>query len=81
MEERDYDKLAELFVEKLDSKRNISKEKHERHHDFIETMILREKKKTETFEAVRLHVLKFGALSVMTALAIAAWQYIKAHLK
>lgn len=69
--------IAAEIVTELEKSRGIDRETHHRHHDYLETLITKENKRTEVWEQIKVHLMKYGALSLVTVLFVAAWHYFK----
>ena len=75
------EKIAVAVVEALESKRQINQDTHHQHHDYIETLIIKENRLAEAWDQVKMHVAKFGSLGVVTFVAWACWHYFNEILK
>jgi len=75
MNEEDKKELAETLVSVLDRNRSISYEQHSKHHEFVDTLIAKEKKRADSWDSIKMHVVKFGVLGFVTFIAISTWHY------
>ncbi len=66
--EEDKAELIEAFNKTLDSRRSLSEQLHRTHHDFVQTLLEKEKRKQELIENAKAQVV--GWLSIGTILAI-----------
>jgi len=71
--EDDADMLAQKFAEKLQQSRSVSDSEHYDHHRWISSKIAKENARREFWEDMHKHVMKWGAISVITGLFYAAW--------
>ena len=69
------EEIAAAVVSALDKSRKISPGTHERHHDYVEALVIRDMKRADMYNQIKLHVAKFGALGILGAIGIACWHY------
>jgi len=72
----DETKIAAAVVKALNESRTIDPETHHEHHEFITVMKRREAKRAQMYEAVTLHLAKFGSVALMSAVFVAIWFYL-----
>ena len=75
------EKIAAAVVSALESNRKLTPETHEIHHDYVDTLIIRDKKRADMYDQIKLHVVKYGALGVLGAIGIACWHYFQEMIK
>ena len=73
----DAKEIATAVVEALESSRYISKPEHERHHEYIDSLIDRDTKRAQMYDQVKTHIVKFGAIGVISGLGLAVYHYIR----
>jgi hypothetical protein len=73
----DSKEIAQAVVEALESRRHISQEDHDLQHDYIKMQMNKESRRQEIWEAVKVHLAKYGAVAILTGLGIAVWNYLK----
>jgi hypothetical protein len=64
---------------KVDAK-SIEARLHVEHHQFLETLILREKRKQERWEAIKIHVLGWAILGIIGSIGTAAYKFWIEHI-
>jgi len=74
------DKIAQAVVKALEESRHISREDHHEHHSYLAGKMARDQKWIEVLDQVKLHLIKYGALAVLTGAFVALWQYVKLNL-
>lgn len=77
----DAEKIAVAVVEALEGKRKISQDTHHAHHDYIETMIIKEQKRSDSWDQIRFHLTKFSVFGVFTFFVMAIWHYVAEIIK
>ena len=70
--------LSKMFVDNLEKARAIDSDTHEVHHKFVESCIVRNNKRIELMEKVKEHIVKYGAIALITGIGVAIWHYVKA---
>lgn len=65
--EPEENRLVERFAQQLDKRRNVSESVHKQHHDFVQMLIDKEKRKQELHEKVKAQVAGWGIISVILA--------------
>lgn len=73
--------LVQEFARELDKRRSIDEKKHAKHHQFIDTLIEREQRAAERWEAVKTHLAKWGAVGVVSACLLGLWLYAQHKIK
>lgn len=73
--------VAKAVVAELQKGRNIAEEKHKADHAFIDSLIKKQNQRADTWQAVKVHVLKYGALSLLSFLGVLTWHFMKEHIK
>jgi hypothetical protein len=73
--------LVQEFARELDKRRSIDEKRHANHHAFIETLIEREKRAAERWEAVKTHIAKWGAVGVLSGCLLGLWFYLQHKIK
>lgn len=53
---------------------------HVEHHQFLETLILREKRKQERWEAIKVHVLGWAIIAAIGSIWTAAYKFWLEHI-
>jgi fumarate reductase subunit D len=71
--------IAAKVVKALEESRTISYETHHYHHEFIDSLIDKNNKRTELYDKLKEHVAKAGLLGVITFILWSGWHYIS-HL-
>lgn len=79
--ETDVEKLAIAIARALQQARSVSDSEHYDHHRWITAKIARENAWTAFWEDMRRHVIKWGAVSLITSAGYALWLGTKAILK
>jgi hypothetical protein len=78
--DKDKEDLIEAFGKTLDSRRAIGEEIHRMHHDFVQTMLVKEKRKQELIENVKAQVAGWGTLATILAFITGIGMWLKDHL-
>lgn len=73
--------VAQKFAEKLQQARSVSDSEHYDHHRWITAKIARENAMRAFWEDMRKHVIKWGAVSLVSGIGYALWLGFKAALK
>lgn len=61
--------------------REIDIESHRPHHEFIARWIERERRRDEMWEKIKVQVGGWAVIAFLGGIGLAAWQFVKAHLK
>lgn len=64
-------------VNELESRRDISRSDHREDHAWVRSKRLKEENMAKFWEAMRLHVIKWGVLGSITWVGYAVWYYFK----
>jgi hypothetical protein len=59
--------IADMVVAALQRSRTISEHDHAKHHRFVDSLIEREKRKSEIWEQVKIATAKTGAIAIFGA--------------
>lgn len=81
LDAEDTERLAIAMARALQMSRSVSDSEHYDHHRWISQQITKEKWRAEFWRRMALHVTKWGAVSVLSALAYAAWLGFKFYMK
>ena len=73
MDDADVDRFATAIARALQQARSVSDSEHYDHHVWIKQRIEAERSKLEFWNSMRTHVLKWGAISVVSAGVYALW--------
>ncbi len=76
LSEEDKTELIEAFGKTLDARRNIADKDHKIHHDFVETLIVKERRKQERIESVKTQVAGWGTILAIGSFAAGIGKYI-----
>ena len=76
LSDEDKTELIEAFGRTLDARRNIADKDHKIHHDFVATMIEKEKRKTERIESVKTQVAGWGTILAIGSFAAGIGKYL-----
>jgi len=75
MDIKEKKEFIETLVKVLDDRRNVGEIEHREHHDWTKARIQMEEKKAEFWEAMKMHVLKWGILGSVSWIGYAIWYY------
>lgn len=73
--------LKSAFCERPDREptevnaKSIEARLHVEHHQFLETLIMREKRKQERWEAIKVHVLGWAIIAAIGSIGTAAYKF------
>lgn len=70
-------RLREILADELERHESVSAAIHAEHHEFIKTMIAREKIKQERWEAIQKQVLGWGAIALISGIGA----YMQANMR
>ena len=80
LEKEDINSITEALVTALNANRDVENIRHKEDHDFMYLLRKREERKQELWEAVKIHLAKWGSVGLITGLLAAIWLYAKQHL-
>jgi hypothetical protein len=75
------EKLSFAMVRAMQQSRSVSDSEHYDHHLWVTVHIEKEKQRTEFYNALLSHVVKWGSVSVLTAIFYAMWLALKSELR
>ena len=75
------EKLSLAMVNALQQSRSVSEAEHYDHHLWVSQRIERDRARTKFWQAMFEHVMKWGAVSVVSCVFYAVWLYLKHELK
>jgi len=81
MKDEDVEHLAIAIAKALQQARSVSDSEHYDHHRWISARIERENAWRIFWEDMRKHVLKWGAISLISGIGYAVWLGVKAALR
>jgi len=67
--------LVEALREVLHENRTIIDEIHQEHHDYIALLLKREQRKEERWEKIKTQVFGWGAISFLSAIGLAVYNF------
>lgn len=73
--------ITQAVLDALDRRREISEAQHIEDHNFIRNLIHREERRGDFWRDLHSHVLKWGALSLLSVLGYALWIYIRQQIQ
>ena len=76
LSDEDKTELIEAFGRTLDARRNIADKDHKVHHDFVQTMIEKEKRKAERIEAVKTQVAGWATILAIGGFVLGMGRYV-----
>jgi len=74
------EKLSVAMVRALQQSRSVSDSEHYDHHMWVTVHIEKEKRRVEFYGALLSHVVKWGSVSILTAVFYAVWLSLKNEL-
>lgn len=77
----DAEMIALAVARALQQARSVSDSEHYDHHVWITAHIESEKKREEFYTQMKLHVAKWGSVSIFSILLYALWLYVKHELR
>ena len=75
------ERLSISIVTALEQARSVSDSEHYDHHLWVSQRIQREQALTKFWKAMFEHVMKWGAVSVVSCVFYAVWLYLKHEIK
>lgn len=81
LNDKDAEKLAIAIAKALQQSRSVSDSEHYDHHRWISAKIARENAMRDFYDEMKKHVIKWGAISMITGIGYAAWLGFKAVIK
>jgi len=75
------ERLSHAMVSALQQARSVSDSEHYDHHLWVTKRIKREEEKTKFWKAMLEHTVKWGVVSVLTAVFYAVWLYVKMEIR
>lgn len=61
----------------LDARRSIEEVRHRKHHDFIDLLLEREKRRQDRIETVKAHVYGWGIITGLGGIGAALWYWLE----
>lgn len=80
MSEDEATKIANAVVHALEGARSLSREEHDSDHVWVRTQRDKEKRKQEIWEQIKIHLMKYGAVAMVSAMFLAVWHYLKTQV-
>lgn len=74
------EEIAEALASILDQRRSVQECQHADHHRYIQTLIEREEERKGMYADLRGHLLKWGAVGLLSFLGAACWYWVKNHV-
>lgn len=74
-EEEQEERFAQTVIRVMDKRRDMSEPEHKEHHEWIKAKKIKEEKMAEFWEAMKMHVLKWGILGSVSWIGYALWYY------
>lgn len=81
MKDEDVERLSIAIAKALQGARSVSDSEHYDHHRWISAKIERENAARDFYEEMRKHVMKWGAVSLISGIGYAAWLGFKAVVR
>lgn len=80
MSPEDVQRVAAALSEILNERRSVEETEHAEHHLFIREQIERERERREMYADLRRHLVKWGAVGVISFFGMAAWYWVRNHI-
>jgi len=77
MSEDEASAIAQAVVESLEKNRTITTDTHNKHHEFIDTLIMQSKKRSAMWEGVRKQVIGWGVIAFLSGIGLIFWQWLQ----
>jgi len=75
------DEDVQALIRAFEGARSVPYELHREHHEYIEVLLAREKRRMERVEKIKANVGGWGVIVALTGLGAAVWAWVKDHLK
>ena len=72
--------IATALAEILDQRRAVEESEHAEHHQYIREQIEGQRERRELYAELRKHLVKWGAVGVISFVGMACWYWLRNHL-
>lgn len=69
--------IAKAVVETLEKNRSITTDVHNKHHEFIDTVIMQTQKRAAMWEGIRKQVIGWGIIAFLSGVGLMFWQWLQ----